>query len=442
MNANYDENLLLGYVENELSDSDRATVERWMRDDPRLASLLKAMSNDRQAVRDFPEPAAPPWLMDDVDRGLERTMLIEAPVDDISTLDIEQQHNTRRIFFGLAAAASVLIAGGVVAWSVIGPNNERVAFHPHRDRNEVAMDTRSDDVEPDPGEVDTTPTVVVGKDAEVMGKSSPPSVSDDPINDAVSLESDLPPSKAGPIAGASQRNQTISRAEALEQLTVDNAANAEPVSIVVQTRDVNRSFEQLNFVANKIDRALIEPYDYNGDPWPYAPNDDTPTPNQVAEVARQAAQVQQELADAVQQTSQQPQVFNAGIMAHRTSYTFNLILPADQVDNAVNLLANSETGAKIDYQDVNLNKFGQAKRYESLANARRNWPRQMPDYGDILRQQLPLQPADEAEPSAEQVVIPVIIEAQLTDGAGETQNQAEPTPQQGQQVQQNDAATN
>jgi hypothetical protein len=425
MKANYDENLLLGYVENDLSDDDRATVEQWIRQDARLASLLKAMADDRTAMRDLPEPAAPPWLMDDVDRGLERTMLIDASAIDIDTSNIEQQYNVRRIFVGLAAAASILIAGGVVIWSVIGPNNDRVAFEPHHD--EVAMTERG--VE-DEGAIedDSTPTITISKGAgtgrspepstELVGKTGPTTQAN------VALKPG--PGKAGPTVADGQAVQDGHESNGLAQLILPANPADEPVSIVVQTRDVSRSMEQLSFVAKNIDRALVEPYDYNGDPWPYAPEDNgtATNPAPAENAAETATQGQQALADATQQAAQ-PGKQQAGIMAHRTAYTYNLILPADQLDKAVDLLANGSTGTKIEYQDVNLNRFGEARRYESLANARRNWPRQTPDYADILRQQLPLEQAEDAQAIAEQVIVPVIIEHQAEAEVQQVQQDAQ-----------------
>lgn len=423
MNANYDENLLLGYVENDLSDDDRATVEKWMRQDARLASLLKAMADDRNALRDMPEPAAPPWLMDDVDRGLERTMLIDASATDIDTSNIEQQYNARRIFVGLAAAASILIAAGVVIWSVIGPNNERVAFQPHRD--EVAMDEGSADTDDTMDDVDAAPPITISKGAgRNDGSPEPATEPIGKVGPSTASNEFVPPgaSKAGPVTTVQQRSQTANQGAALEQLVLPNDPADEPVSIVVQTRDVDRSVEQLSFVAKNIDRALVEPYDYNGDPWPYAPEDAQAAPNQVADATVQQQQPQATAAPG-QQTQQRFQ--QTGIMAHRTAYTYNLILPADQLDKAVDLLANGSTGTKIEYQDVNLNRFGEARRYESLANARRNWPRQTPDYGDILRQQLPLEPTGQAEKAAEQVIVPVIIEHQAEAEVQQVQQDAQ-----------------
>ena len=51
----YDEQLLLGYVENDLNDAERQYVQRWLNKDPQLAEMLQQMIDDRQAVVALPQ---------------------------------------------------------------------------------------------------------------------------------------------------------------------------------------------------------------------------------------------------------------------------------------------------------------------------------------------------------------------------------------------------
>ena len=104
----YDEELLLGYIEGELTDEQAAGVEASMQQDPRLAQLIKQLRADRKALRDLPEPITPDWLMEEVDRLLERSMLLDAtPADQIAVRD-QQRHVLRRI--GMIGAIAAMVA--------------------------------------------------------------------------------------------------------------------------------------------------------------------------------------------------------------------------------------------------------------------------------------------------------------------------------------------
>jgi anti-sigma factor RsiW len=116
----YDEQLLLGYIEGELTTSERAQVEELLRNDPRLGQLLRAMGVDRQSLRDLSDPVAPEWLMDEVDRQLERAMLVEfSPAD--GTAEVLRNHTVlRRLAMFGAVAATIAVLATVVISTVTG----------------------------------------------------------------------------------------------------------------------------------------------------------------------------------------------------------------------------------------------------------------------------------------------------------------------------------
>ena len=76
----YDEQLILGYVENDLEPEVRLEVESWMAQDDQLRQMLEQMIADRQALRLIPIEKAPSKLMDSVTRALEQQMRLDAPV--------------------------------------------------------------------------------------------------------------------------------------------------------------------------------------------------------------------------------------------------------------------------------------------------------------------------------------------------------------------------
>lgn len=117
----HDEELLLGYVEGELTPAQRKTVEQLLRSDPRLSLLLHALVADRQGLRELPDPPAPDWLMDEVDRQLERAMLVEDHPAQSFERAVRHRHLLRRVMMVGAVAASVAVVATVVISSLTGP---------------------------------------------------------------------------------------------------------------------------------------------------------------------------------------------------------------------------------------------------------------------------------------------------------------------------------
>jgi len=498
MNRDYDESMLLGYVEDELSADQRVKVEQWMADDPRLAALLRGMADDRAAMRELPEPTPPDWVIDDVDRGLERTMLLDSPVTEINGDDPEQRHTVRRVAFGLVAAASVLLAAGVVIWSVTGPNIEPVTL----DR-EVAMD--------DPAAPPESPEPAADADHldalnGVTMKGDGGTGDIDSSGRGTAAEDPAPTGAAGQAAEFASKQRRANGS--IESFEVADAALAEPalaepadagvstddkLVVVMQTRDVARSVRQINFVIDNITEAQVEPLDETSNEillrdrrvggvggMKVAPaaeaeaeaEAESDVEGQVsadagagadapagkagearAELAQQAPaepaqddsddrrqQAQRLGRDMNELTAAQVESPTATAVPGRQRYAYNLFVPADQVDKAVELLKKDGKrgvdGAEevvSTFQRVELNR-GLPEAYreqvgwrfddaepdaDAYANARRNWPRRAPDYGDILRQQLPLETREVAEQRRrpDQIMIPVIIETQTADPA-------------------------
>jgi len=138
MREQYDENLLLDYLEGQLDDDQRAEVEQWLRDDPALADLLSQMAADRESVRSLSEPEPPAWVMEEVDQQLERSMLL----DQTFAADDEEQALRRHamgrwVGYG-ALAASLLLTGAIVYYSFPGFFPETLRLN--GDRGAVARD--------------------------------------------------------------------------------------------------------------------------------------------------------------------------------------------------------------------------------------------------------------------------------------------------------------
>lgn len=120
MTKPYDEQLLLDYIEGNLSPSQRADLERRLQDQPQMLSYLRDMTADREALANLPEPEAPAWIMDEVDRRLERSMLLDFNGPGVDSVVDRQRNVVRRIAMLSGLAAMFLITGLVVGYSLWG----------------------------------------------------------------------------------------------------------------------------------------------------------------------------------------------------------------------------------------------------------------------------------------------------------------------------------
>jgi hypothetical protein len=152
---NYDDNLILGYIEDELTADQKAAFERTLAADPRLASLVASMKQDHQMLCDLDQVTAPMELGDYVSSQLERQMLL-CPLPQRrkhnpavrSTPQARSNARTMRIFaYGSLAAMFMVVVG--LMYNHIGTQSliqrtEQLAFgtKSHEDSPTVAMDTR------------------------------------------------------------------------------------------------------------------------------------------------------------------------------------------------------------------------------------------------------------------------------------------------------------
>jgi hypothetical protein len=130
MDKRYDEEILLGYIEGDLSPEDQRLVEQQAAEDPRLRHLLQAMRADRQTLRDLPEPEPPAWLLDEVDRTLERSMLLGDGEAERQAVEQRQRTVLHRIMWTSSIAALFLVAVTVVVVSVTRLGSDSLDYQP------------------------------------------------------------------------------------------------------------------------------------------------------------------------------------------------------------------------------------------------------------------------------------------------------------------------
>ncbi len=112
----YDEMLLLGYIEGDLTPEDHEKAEALLHSDPALAQLMQGLAVDREAVRALPREAPTRPLVDGVTQQLERAMLLD-PTRDAGAANAKAaggdagRGGLRYVAYGGLAAAVVLLVG-------------------------------------------------------------------------------------------------------------------------------------------------------------------------------------------------------------------------------------------------------------------------------------------------------------------------------------------
>lgn len=72
----YDENLILGYIEQALTPAQQQTFEAQLRQDPRLRALVTQLIHDRHLLQNLPSESPPASLREAVQNHLERRILL------------------------------------------------------------------------------------------------------------------------------------------------------------------------------------------------------------------------------------------------------------------------------------------------------------------------------------------------------------------------------
>lgn len=119
MATRYDENLILGYVEGELSSADRVKLEAQLAADPSLAQLVHGLISDRAALRALQREAPPADLVEDVLGKVERGMLLgEADTMPYSEPAHVRRFRLSRVLAYSGLAAMLAVSGGLLTYSL------------------------------------------------------------------------------------------------------------------------------------------------------------------------------------------------------------------------------------------------------------------------------------------------------------------------------------
>ncbi|MCX5659521.1 MAG: hypothetical protein NTW19_07330 [Planctomycetota bacterium] len=141
MAERYDEQMILGYLEGDLSPDQVASFEALLGQDARLRNLVAQLLLDRNALRKLPQTPAPPELLDRVNQSLERRMLLGSAQPEATTTAPAERYRITRLLAYAALLAFVCVGGALVIRTLIDPklNNLATSKHPATPSSEFAM---------------------------------------------------------------------------------------------------------------------------------------------------------------------------------------------------------------------------------------------------------------------------------------------------------------
>ncbi len=447
MSKRYDEQQLLDYVEGNLSPAERERVEQSLRGQPELLAYLQAMSGDRQAIADLPEPEAPAWIMEEVDRYLERSMLLDTNGADLEADNHRQRSVLRRLFVVGALAAMLLVTVGIIALSVWGlgeaPMTTRTVARDGRPDAEAAVVDEVADAEPptavamDRRGGGLTERAVQGKLATqdprppapaaaandaIVGKAGPAAVPDvemPPLADEpVVAKAGRMPDEAPPVAESPlqvepdlDRNDPMKTAQALvaEQARQAGEAAGAPVGAPLLGATLARTPQG-------------EPVDLTD----ARPIEDIEILVQTEDLPQSVAQLNTVAGNL--RSAELREARDLAKVASKTSTTtttarrYTVTVPEDQVMALVRQLKQPLDGnrQRIVVNTIQTTTTTVTSRRTMVLRALTGggaWPEKTPDYARIVREQLPLSAEDEPPTvqASRRVTVPVIVEQMSPD---------------------------
>jgi hypothetical protein len=140
MTERYDQDIILGYVEGELTESQLAEFEAILADDHELRQLVSHLKHDRQALRGLGTQSAPVGLIDQVIQAHERAGLLgdpAAPEPMPRSMPVNRWKFRRVLSYG-AVAAVLLLSVGLVVQTLIPPD---ILTSPHMAQYETDAGT-------------------------------------------------------------------------------------------------------------------------------------------------------------------------------------------------------------------------------------------------------------------------------------------------------------
>lgn len=141
MAERYDEQLILGYIEGDLSPDQVASFEAQLGQDARLRNLVAQLLVDRNTLRAMPRSDAPAELLDRVNQSLERRMLLGSAQPEAEAAAPRRSYRFSRLL--AYAALFIFVVGliGVVVQTLVDPRLNNLATSNHAATGEAASST-------------------------------------------------------------------------------------------------------------------------------------------------------------------------------------------------------------------------------------------------------------------------------------------------------------
>lgn len=116
--AGYEEELLLAYIEQRMTDDQKALIEQQFEAEPRLKHLLDDLLRDRDRLKGLPLEPAPMEVIDHASQALERAMLLSGTGPDLPGVAVVKRPSrrltiSRMVGYGAVAAMLAITAGGI-----------------------------------------------------------------------------------------------------------------------------------------------------------------------------------------------------------------------------------------------------------------------------------------------------------------------------------------
>jgi len=122
MMKRYDEQMFLGYIEDDLASDQRDQFESLMAQDPKLKRLVAQILEDRRLLHRLPAESPPHDLLEQVNQRLERNMLLDTPAPELNPAGPSHRFRMGRLITYTSLAAMVLICTAVVIHTLTDHN--------------------------------------------------------------------------------------------------------------------------------------------------------------------------------------------------------------------------------------------------------------------------------------------------------------------------------
>jgi len=121
MTDQFDQDLILGYIEGELDDAERAAFEATLEANHELRGLVAQLKIDRQNLRQLSRCTAPVGVVDQAMQSQERDELLGEPevIQPMPAAVKVDRYKLRRVMFRVAVAAVLIISAALVIPTLI-----------------------------------------------------------------------------------------------------------------------------------------------------------------------------------------------------------------------------------------------------------------------------------------------------------------------------------